>query len=227
VFYATDDDQVTQHRQLGKQGELTPSFLLYWGLEKPDTFPVYPELHHPYAHGEDNLLSQLEAWLGEISPASRLRTSRLEDTDAVSLRFSAQGRWLRPTNVGFGLSYTLPILTALLTIRRGGLVLLENPEAHLHPRGQSKIGELMTRAVTAGAQVLAETHSDHILNTVRLAVKEGRLAPDEVQIVYFHRPYEEIEAVLPQIHADGGFTNESDLPAGFFDEFESTLFKLL
>ena len=77
----------------------------------------------------------------------------------------------RPTSVGFGIAYVLPVLVALLSANEKYMVIIENPEAHLHPRGQVAMGELIARAAAAGVQVIVETHSDHVLNGVRLAVK--------------------------------------------------------
>ena len=144
----------------------------------------------------------------------------------------ATSRSLRPTSVGFGLSYTLPVVVALLAARPGSLVLVENPEAHLHPRGQMAMGDLIIRAAAAGAQVIVETHSDHVLNGIRVAVKEGRGAPDQVAIHYFQRITEtrggdeRIVHVVqsPRIDADG---RVDSWPQGFFDQYDIALEKLL
>ena len=79
-------------------------------------------------------------------------------------------RSYRATNVGFGLSYTLPVIVALLA-PAGALCLIENPESHLHPKGQTKLAELAVRASRAGVQVFVETHSDHFMDGVRIAVR--------------------------------------------------------
>ena len=76
---------------------------------------------------------------------------------------------------------------ALLSAKRGTLVLLENPEAHLHPQGQVRIGELIARTAASGVQILVETHSDHVLNGIRLAVHAGKIEPDQVKLQYFKR----------------------------------------
>ena len=115
----------------------------------------------------------MTAWLGEVSPGVRLATALHPEVNraTLSVRFTAGraiSRRLRPTAVGFGLSYTLPVLVALLASKPGSLVLLENPEAHLHPRGQMAMGDLLARAAAAGIQAVVETHSDHVLNGVRL-----------------------------------------------------------
>ena len=94
------------------------------------------------------------------------------------------GRY-RPTNVGFGISYTLPVVTAVLAAHPGDLILLESPEAHLHPRGQVKLAELLCRAAAAGIQVVVESHSDHIMNGIRVAVHGTLLSPKDTRFLYF------------------------------------------
>jgi predicted ATPase len=126
-----------------------------------------------------------------------------------------RSREYRATNVGFGLSYVLPVLVALLGVSRGGLVLIENPEAHLHPRGQTRLGELCARAAAAGVQVVIETHSDHVMDGSRIAIREGVLEASNAAFHYFGRTGEEIEVVSPSVDAEGRL---SEWPAGFFDQ---------
>src|SRR5260370_36481781 len=89
-----------------------------------------------------------------------------------------------PTSVGFGITYALPIVVAVLSAHPGSLVIIENPEAHLHPRGQVKMGELLCQASAAGIQILIETHSDHVLNGIRLAVQARKNAPANVALYH-------------------------------------------
>jgi len=74
---------------------------------------------------------------------------------------------------GFGLSYTLPVITALLvgTLIPNSLVIIENPEAHLHPRGQTEIARLIALCAQVGTQIIIETHSDHLFDGIRIAAK--------------------------------------------------------
>ena len=117
----------------------------------------------------------------EISPGVRLNVKRYSEMDLMtfgvtySLGHQVASSEYRPTNVGFGITYALPIVVSVLSARPGSLVIIENPEAHLHPRGQVKMGELLCQASAAGIQILIETHSDHVLNGIRLAV-HGRKA---------------------------------------------------
>ncbi|WUQ95544.1 AAA family ATPase [Streptomyces sp. NBC_00310] len=102
-------------------------------------------------------------------------------------------RRLRPT-------YALPIVVACLTAQPGGLVLLENPEAHLHPHGQTKMAELAASAAAQGAQLVVETHSDHVLNGIRLAVKRGPLTSEQAVVHFFRSTNGSgVEVITPHI----------------------------
>ncbi|SFO15708.1 AAA domain-containing protein, putative AbiEii toxin, Type IV TA system [Actinomadura madurae] len=169
--------------------------------------------------------------MGEICPGVKLSTEAIERTDLVRLGFEFNrpgqptSNSRRPTNVGFGLTYVLPVVVACLTARPGALLLIENPEAHVHPQGQSALAGLTCAAAAAGAQVIVETHSDHILNGVRLAVKRQRIPADDVRLLYFHRQDDGIiDIVNPTIGPDGML---SDWPQGFFDEWDRSLDQLL
>lgn len=179
--------------------------------------------------GSRRMLSVLNHWLSGVSPGAHLQLEEIVDADAVFARFSfsrsgdVQSRAFRATNVGFGLSYTLPVLIALLS-PRGTLCLIENPEAHLHPQGQVRLAELAVRATKAGVQVIAETHSDHFMDGVRVAVHEGHAEPNDVSFHYFERVDGKSRVVSPRIDSNGRL---SEWPTGFFDQREKNLAKLI
>lgn len=223
--------QVERH-ELGADGAMAVAFLDANGEDRQ----VLAPLRHA-GSASTRLLPQVTAWMGEISPGVRLETQALGELSLARLSFSfttggATSRSFRPTSVGFGLSYTLPVVIALLAAPAGSLVLIENPEAHLHPRGQMAMGDLIVRAAAAGVQVIVETHSDHVLNGVRVAVKEGRAVPDQVAFHYFQRVTETRagdERIVhtvdsPKIDSDGRLDT---WPPGFFDQYDVALEKLL
>lgn len=226
--YAFDDFQVRERRNFGVRGEFIPHFLHYWNgiIERLD---VHPAMHYPQETHEKQLpgtlIPQVEAWMGEISPGVRFKLNPLDDTDLIQMQIGFGDEFFRATNVGFGISYTLPIVVALLSSTEGDLLLLENPEAHLHPRGQSRIGELIARAASIGVQVLVETHSDHVLNGIRIAVKRGLCPPDGIAVHYFMRKSGDVTQVIsPTMNADGKL---NEWPEGFFDEIDRSLDELL
>jgi predicted ATPase len=177
------------------------------------------------------LLDQTNAWLGEIAPGTELEVADIAGTDFVRLAFHQQGADIRSgpqraTNVGFGLTHALPIIVACLTASRGDLLLIENPESHLHPSAQAAVGRLCGLATRSGAQVIVETHSDHVLNAIRLIVKDGALEEDDVLIHFFTRPNRALQPTYEttRIGPDGmiGYW-----PRGFFDEWDRAVDALL
>jgi predicted ATPase len=152
-------------------------------------------------------------------------------TDLVRLEFSYRtggagyGASFRSTNVGFGLTHVLPVLVACLASKPGSLILIENPEAQLHPQGQVAIGKLLARVAAFGVQVIIETHSDHILNGIRLAVKNGELPPEKACFHFFTRTSKgNLERLSPIIDRNGLM---SEWPSGFFTQWDDTLVELL
>ena len=175
------------------------------------------------------LLDVVDMWLQDVSPGAHLQLESVPSADAVIVGFTfdrpgdVRSSRYRATNVGFGLSYTLPVILALLS-PPGTLCLIENPESHLHPRGQTKLAELAARASEAGVQVFIETHSDHFMDGIRIAVREGLIAPKDTAFHYFDRDGNKSVVTSPQVDEDGRL---SQWPAGFFDQHEENLARLL
>jgi predicted ATPase len=213
-------------RTLGTQGQHVLAFLALYGRETLQAGD--PRMNT--AETKETVEGQVGAWLQGTSPGSMLNISELREVDAYAARFAYQRRGdvasrpFRATNVGFGLSYVLPVLTALIGARPDDLVIIENPEAHLHPRGQTMLGELAARAAAAGVQVVIETHSDHFLDGVRVAARRGLLDPARARVHYFTRHGAEAAVISPELKGDGSL---SEWPAGFFDEGDKNLIRLL
>ncbi|MFE7836907.1 DUF3696 domain-containing protein [Streptomyces sp. NPDC057474] len=211
---------------LGVRGEHTVNFLRHHAEREVPEGP----LRHADAPSPQ-LLDQTVAWMQELCPGVNLQASAVEGTDFVRLSYGFGGtaginatRRRRPTNVGFGLTYALPIVVACLTATAESLILLENPEAHLHPKGQSRMAALISAAAAAGAQMVVETHSDHVLNGVRIAVKQEALRPEDAVIHFFRGNGSGAEVITPRVDKDGML---AQWPEGFFDEWENSLDQLL
>ena len=92
-------------------------------------------------------------------------------------------------DVGFGISQILPLLAELFRDKGADLFLLQQPEVHLHPSAQAALGTLLCQVAASGRQLLVETHSDHLLDRVRMDVRDGEtgLAPEDVSVLFFER----------------------------------------
>lgn len=169
---------------------------------------------------------QLNHWLKHILN-SELLTEDITDTDQVKAKFlSVNNRYVRPKNIGSGLSYVVSILVSILSSQRGDLLIIENPEIHLHPKAQSKLTELMTYAAESGIRLIVETHSDHIFNGVRKNIYKKMISKENVSVYFFEIDQKELvtKATKIKIKDDGNVENHKE---GLFDQFDDDLDELL
>lgn len=172
------------------------------------------------------LIYAIEEIFQKISPTSQLDVLTLPDVDISSLRVNNR----RAPNVGFGISYLFPIVLSLLAFshKNDTILILENPEAHIHPKGQSIIGELIAKVANSGTKIILETHSDHILSGIRIAVKERTIHTDDINILFFNLEENKGQYLSKcdkiNIDEDGRIAN---WPQNFFDQFELDLERLL
>ncbi|HUW05723.1 MAG TPA: DUF3696 domain-containing protein [Williamwhitmania sp.] len=227
-LYESSSIVVEDKKQLGLLGEFAAHYIDIFGLEHI----VGEQLRHPSAKSE-KLLAQINAWLTEISPGVSLNTKYVPEVNKVILDYqfdygNQKTNSFRPKNVGFGISYVLPIVLALLTAEEGKIIVIENPESHIHPRGQAQLGKLISLAASLGAQLFIETHSDHILNGIRVAVKEGDIDKSKVNVMYFEKTTTEKEQYtkITPIKVDSS-GELSDYPENMMDEWSNQLLKLL
>lgn len=130
------------------------------------------------------------------------------------------------TNIGFGITYALPIIINGLLAKKDGWLVVENPEAHLHPKAQSNMGYFLACMAAAGVRVVAETHSEHIVNGVRrFALRQNsQLKPEDISIYFFKKNCGERDIEKISVEADG---NLSDLPVDFFDQVRQDMYTII
>lgn len=208
ISYALSDEHISQNT-IGIKGEYTAHYL----AEKHHTALEIEALKHEKAI-TNHLLENVSLWLGEISNGITVNAKLYNELQQVNLTYSYtygknKTNEYSPLNVGFGLTYSLPIIVAILKAKAGDLLIIENPESHLHPAGQSKIAKLCAIAVANGVQIIVESHSDHFLNAIRVATKQDILKPKDSVIYYFSKIADSMETKVEQLLIDeNGKINE-------------------
>lgn len=226
---------------VGRHGETAVSLLYAQGQNE---IPV--ELCHEDDAVNRTLKGQVNAWLGDVSEGVAVRITPQGDVLRLDIDYGATkpAQGFRPENVGFGISYVLPVLVMILTAQKGDCLLIENPGAHLHPQGQAQLGRLLAKAAAYGIQVIIETHSDHIVNGIRVGCKKrADTHPDEcvmsegvdycggVVIDFFERVIKGVDAgeeqysrIMPiRIESNGELER---YPLGFLDEWSHQMGEL-
>ncbi|MBN6033241.1 AAA family ATPase [Pantoea ananatis] len=215
-------------KSLGHHGEFAVHFIAVNGAKELE---IEALRHHKAVSG--TLLSNIEAWMSDITPGLKIKAVAQPQFNSVSLSYSFnQGKDttedFKPQNVGFGLSYVLPVVTSILSAAKGDLLIIENPESHLHPAGQSLMGKLCSIAANNGVQLIIESHSDHFLNGIRVAVKQKVVAADDVKVFFLqrdvHNSIHASEVMYPNIDDEGRI---DCWPEGFFDQWDKELDHLL
>lgn len=167
------------------------------------------------------LLMQLDEWCDYVFPRVSVRVEK-----TGSQMYVMKIRNDVAPNVGFGITYALPILVSGLTIPVGGMLIVENPESHLHAKAQSNMGYFLARIAAAGVRVVVETHSEHIVNGIRRMIVEGEstMSHDDLTI-YFFQDSGDGKNIKEITMDERG--NLSEFPADFFDQVRQDMFKLM
>lgn len=220
--YVTNDFAI-ENKQLSIErgkGELTAQFLYIYQRKA-----VIEALKHP-SEPDSSLLEQVTAWEREISKGVNVVPVKEGNDYKIKFSFNTpEGKTddFDAENVGFGLSYILPLLVAILSADKGSLILIENPEAHLHPNGIAKLTELICLAAQADIQIILETHSDHVINGILVQCKrfeeaEKGIARQNVAIYHFDRDETKHCTDVKNINIEeNGLIRYT--PKGFFDQF--------
>ena len=182
------------------------------------------------------LLGQVNYWLRYII-GTELSIKEIQKTNYIQVTYNNNPAnstmdvmYRRPVNIGSGISYLISIIITCLASKKNAVILLENPEIHLHPKAQSRLCELLYFVADAGRQLFVETHSDHIFNGLRVGLSCGMWEKEKVK-VNFLAMNDQFETVCNpvefgrygKIHGKNPDMDLSDL----FDQFEIDLDKML
>lgn len=175
---------------------------------------------------DKTLLQQTIAWLSFVMEGANLKVSEIENSGLLSLLLGAdenEKHLFKPSNIGFGYSYVLPLIITGLIAEKGDVVIVENPEAHLHPAAQSRLIKFFSVVASSGIQLFIETHSEHVVNAVRLIAlqPEEKIYNEDVSIYFFDNNFNAKKLDLDKN------SQIFDMPDGFFDQQEKDLSKIL
>lgn len=232
---------------VGFQGEFTAQIIADLdSLETESKFQIDPNriMNNPDFLKGSKFQHHVNAWLSYIIDGvtivpvkdSETHTSRIAVENAYT-----RGKSIFPTNTGFGISYSLPIIVSCLLAKKDAFLIIENPEAHLHPSAQSKMGYFLGIMANSGIKIIVETHSDHIINGIQIAVAKKGIANEKVTINYFFHDtkteegsqIEKVSRIAQQPNVKSiSITTKGELtqwPPGFFDQSQidfAELFKI-
>lgn len=173
--------------------------------------------------GED-VIKNVEKRMSEVFEGGRLHIEKNEKEIIMTLNSFNDSQRYSPINVGYGFGYLLFLITASVIAKENDILIIENPEAHLHPSAQSRIMRMLIRdAVTMKYQLFVETHSDHVVNTSLLEVKrtESPCKLDDMEIIFFSTGQDEngnMESRAQNLHV----TNKGRIinpPRQFCDQY--------
>ena len=154
-----------------------------------------------------------------------IRRKGQRDSEPFQIQFRKLGNKLKGSSrnlidIGYGVSQVLPVITELLRPDAAPLFLLQQPEVHLHPSAQAALGSLFCQIASRERQLIVETHSDHLLDRVRMDVRDGvgALKPEDVSILFFERNELDVQIHSLGLDGEGNVLNAPDSYRRFFME---------
>ena len=180
----------------------------------------------------NSLLEQVNYWLYNIVNM-RLSIDDIKKTNYLQVKYnnnpanaSSEALYCRPVNVGSGISYLISIIITCLGSEKDSVIIIENPEIHLHPKAQSRLCDFLYFVSKAERQIFVETHSDHIFNGIRAGVATSQIDRDDISVNFFalNKKYEtESSSILFGENGNFTGTNKSMGLDDLFDQFDLDL----
>lgn len=172
------------------------------------------------------LLAKANEWMRALGVASEVNLR-----DAGGGRFAVEtvnpntGERANLADAGAGVAQALPIIAECCAAPKGALILLEHPEAHLHPRAQGALGDLLIDIANQGKTLVVETHGETVIARVRTRMAQGAVSHKDVAVYHFEPTAGGARIREMNLNGAGQFEIE-EIPNDFFvqvyaDEFES------
>lgn len=164
---------------------------------------------------DGRIFRETERWLRELDVAEGLQVRPLGRSARYELLVKYRGAVVNLKDVGVGVSQVIPVVVAALFAKPGHIVIVEEPESHLHPLAQAKLAELLA-AVSAerGVQFIIETHSEHLFRRLQTLMAKRQVRPEQAALYFVERsdPPDDKAAKLRELRLDdfGRLTNWPD-----------------
>lgn len=169
---------------VGSRGELVVDALLA-ARERGQKVRTGPKSHH-------KLENYVATWLQRLGLVDAFKVEEVREGSSifqVLVRQAPRSAWVPITDVGFGVSQVLPVLTLCFAAPENSTIILEQPEIHLHPKVQSGLADVLIDAIrTRGVQLIVESHSEHLLQRLLRRIAEAKVAPDEAALYFCDNP---------------------------------------
>lgn len=188
---------------------------------------IDPSISYVYSIFDDNsshrrrneVIKDINHWLSVLNMDYEVTTHELSnlgrDSIGIVLNSKSLSKPLAFTDVGKGISQILPIITAKCA-ERNALILVEQPEIHLHPKLQADIADIFISSDDQSPNhFIVETHSENLLLRIQRRVREGILSPDDIQCIYLQKNKNTIEPIIISLDENGSLSQ--NFPDGFFE----------
>lgn len=172
-----------------------------------------------------NLGNQVDYWLSYLCGYT-VTAERIEGTSTVRVAYRTEDniKDFKAIHVGTGVTYLATIIIAAFSCVENDVLIIENPELYLHPAAQSKFTDFFVFLASKGLQIILETHSDHVINGIRKAIKRNNINNNDVAVFYLKKESGLSTPVMIGLSEEGLILNQEK---GFFDQFDDDLDILL
>ena len=168
--------------------------------------------------GSQKLEAKVDEWMAKFHIAAEVKLERMgPGYFFVQLTNPFSKVPVNLADSGFGGSQVIPIIVEGFFAQQDALILLEQPEIHLHPRAQGVLGDLLVDIANEGRRLIVETHSEHMLGRIQTSIAEGAISKDDVAVYYF-QPGETGTRVRELPLDDNGQFESEGLPEDFFTQ---------
>ncbi len=170
------------------------------------------------------LLGQVNWWLKYITDAV-IRTEPVVGTDYVKAAYQMNDvSDIRPINIGAGISYIISVLIMCLASEENSVLIIENPEIHLHPLAQARVCEFLYFIANNNRQIFVETHSDHIFNGFRVGIAQNKMDVDKINIAFTYIDNMLTKYMKVDVGEHGRINNQR---RDLFDQFDIDMRKMI